>query len=321
LIVDQRRPVVIPDTLKDPRVSSVTIEKGYRALVGVPLISRTETIGVLFVNSTEPREFSKSQVALLKALSSQAAVAIARASQYEELKRTKGLVGARTALAWMGMTSSVWRHTLDKHALTIREQVQLLRKDLERVPHESGIQVGGRLSVVERLANQILEKPITPPLSTEEGVFSVPVNELIRERTRQLWQSEPHRSVALQLDLALDDQATIRASPEWLRRALDILVDNAVDAMADSLVRQITITTQRTDGYTKITVSDAGRGIVEDILPKLFIEPIKKPKGAKGLGMGLLMAQAIIQTYGGEIGVASTGPMGTTVFIRLPLEI
>jgi len=299
----------------------VELHPGTLSELDVPLQVGDRILGVLGLESDRLAAFDEIDERVLQSLADMAAIVIENAHQYEELKRTKGLVGARTALAWMGMTSSVWRHTLDKHALTIREQVQLLRKDLERVPHESGIQVGGRLSVVERLANQILEKPITPPLSTEEGVFSVPVNELIRERTRQLWQSEPHRSVALQLDLALDDQATIRASPEWLRRALDILVDNAVDAMADSLVRQITITTQRTDGYTKITVSDAGRGIVEDILPKLFIEPIKKPKGAKGLGMGLLMAQAIIQTYGGEIGVASTGPMGTTMFIRLPLEI
>jgi len=46
----------------------------------------------------------------------QAAVAIRNAQQYDELRRAKNLVRIRTALAWMGMASSTWRHTIDKHA-------------------------------------------------------------------------------------------------------------------------------------------------------------------------------------------------------------
>jgi signal transduction histidine kinase len=36
--------------------------------------------------------------------------------------------------------------------------------------------------------------------------------------------------------------------------------------------------------------------------------------------MGLLMAHTIIQTYKGEITLAATGPQGTTMLIRLPVE-
>jgi signal transduction histidine kinase len=36
--------------------------------------------------------------------------------------------------------------------------------------------------------------------------------------------------------------------------------------------------------------------------------------------MGLVMAQTIVQTYGGEVVVGSTGPNGTTMVIELPLE-
>jgi signal transduction histidine kinase len=46
---------------------------------------------------------------------------------------------------------------------------------------------------------------------------------------------------------------------------------------------------------------------------------VEKPEDAKGLGIGLLIAQAIVQTYGGDIQLESTGPTGTTMAIRLPL--
>ena len=47
---------------------------------------------------------------------------------------------------------------------------------------------------------------------------------------------------------------------------------------------------------------------------------IERPKDAEGLGMGLLMSQMIVQTYGGELQVAQTDPRGTTMIIRLPIE-
>jgi len=52
----------------------------------------------------------------------------------------------------------------------------------------------------------------------------------------------------------------------------------------------------------------------------LFIDQIEKPEGSKGLGMGLLMVQAIIQTYGGEIRVKRPTQQGTAMLIQLPLE-
>ena len=149
---------------------------------------------------------------------------------------------------------------------------------------------------------------------------SVSVNELIGERARQLWQNDPYKAVELRLDLQLSDGVAVYVSPEWLRRAFDILVDNAVDAVAGHGVREITIGTRAAGGGVEILVSDTGPGIAEEIRAEIGLELIEKPKDAKGLGMGLLMAQSIVQTYGGEIRVGFTGPTGTTMVIWLPLE-
>jgi signal transduction histidine kinase len=158
-------------------------------------------------------------------------------------------------------------------------------------------------------------------LSAEEGTISVTINELIRERTKQLWVEEPYKSAKLQTDLTLDDEATVRTSPEWLRRALDILIDNAINAIADTPFKQITVSAQKDDKQVEIRIMDTGKGIPERIIDDLFQKPIQKEKGVEGLGMGLLIAQAIVQTYGGDIGVEFTGSTGTTMLIRLPMEV
>ena len=309
-------------------IDDVTQDQGYtkydvetRSELAVPIMLGELVIGVINVEHPDYGAFDKEDQRDLESLATQAAIAIQNARQYEELKRTKGLVGARTALAWMGMASSAWRHAIDKHALTIREQAQLLSRDLSMVqPDERYSRVAERLSMIVRLANQMLEKPLIPPLSMEEGVESVVLNELIGERAGQLWQNDPYRTAKLQLDLQLPNTATVRASPEWLRRAFDILVDNSVDAVAGCEVQEIVIGTRSAVGGAEIFVSDAGPGIPEEIRAKIGLELIEKPEDARGLGMGLLIAQTIVQAYGGEIHVDSTGPTGTTIVIWLPLE-
>jgi GAF domain-containing protein len=86
-IVRKREPVFIPDTLLDDRISKVSIERGRRAMVGVPLLDNDGPVGVLWVNWKTPRQVSASEASLLTALASQATVAIKGARRYEELKR------------------------------------------------------------------------------------------------------------------------------------------------------------------------------------------------------------------------------------------
>ncbi len=284
--------------------------------LSVPLKIGERIIGVLSIEHPKPSAFSEEDVDNIELLAAQAAVAIENARQYGETE--KSLV-ARTALAWTGMASSTWRHTIEKHAITIRDQVLLLRRDLNKLPKSAS--TAERLNMIERLAIQILEKPITAPLGADEGIRSVPINELIRERTKQLWSNEPYKSVRPNLDLTLDDSLTIRTSPEWLRRALDILIDNAVEATAGLPERKIDITSRGLGARVEIGIRDNGRGIPEEMQPKLLVEPIKKPKGAKGLGIGLLFARMIVQAYGGDLRVGTTGPTGTTMIVSLPVEL
>jgi len=296
--------------------SRLVESEGIYTVLVAPLMIGNQLTGILNVYSKEkPRSFEAQEKELAMILTNHAAIAIHNAQRFG---KTESMLAARTALAWTGMLGSTWRHTIEKHALTIREQIQLLRYDVGQLPKTDSLDK--RLSMIERLANQILEKPLTPPLSAEEGVLSLPINDLLRERTKQLWAHEPYKSVSLNLDLRLENSATVRTSPEWLRRALDIVIDNAVEATAGISERKIVIGSQRHDNYVEISMIDNGRGIPTEILERVFREPIKKPLGTKGQGIGLLLAQTIVQTYRGTISCRETGPTGTTMVVSLPLE-
>lgn len=315
--LNSQEPIVISDLDAAGQTTALLMAEGVRAVVGVPLLNRGEALGVLYVCSRQVCHFSERQVDILVALAGQATVAIDRALQFEELKRTKGLVGARTALAWMGMVSSVWRHAIDGHALTIQEEAELLQSDLAR--HNLG-RIERRVEKIRQLAHRIFDKPITPPLSDEEGVSSVYLNNLIRERVKQLWENEPYALTQVQLDLTLDEATTVRASPEWLQHIFDVLIDNAIDSMKTMDQSLLTISTTALGDRVKIVFTDVGSGIPQRIQQYLLKLPIEKATGEKGMGMGLLMALTIAETYGGELRIGTSGPHGTSMIVEMPIE-
>ncbi|UCC63000.1 MAG: GAF domain-containing protein, partial [Anaerolineae bacterium] len=322
-IIQTRIPLYVEDASVIPPNGMPSLRQevmavGIKAAAYLPLLLEGETIGILYVDLTEPRQFSQYDTQILELFAYQAAIAIENARKYDELRRTKGLVGSRTALAWMGMVSNTWRHAIEGHAVNILDSLHLLRRNLPTGADDETVEK--RLCTIERLARKIQEKPITPPISSMEGVESVCVNTLVRERVQQLWQYPPHNAVACQWNLARDEEVTVRASSEWLRRALDILLDNAVEAMEGSQVKELTVLTRRADGRVQVTVADTGPGIPPEVGEQLFDRPVKNPEGRKGLVLGLSMALMIGLNYGGDIYVGHTGPGGTSIVLELPTE-
>jgi CheY-like chemotaxis protein len=167
------------------------------------------------------------------------------------------------------------------------------------------------------MAKKIRARRTAAPLSTVE---SVPINDLIHEHLKQLWNREPYKLIEYEFCPALEESYTVRASWEWLRQVLDIIIDNAVEAMDKAKLRKLSIATHAVDNNLEVVIRDTGRGIPRDILPTLLEEPIQHPPGSKGSGMGLLMARMVIQTYGGDIRIDSTGLEGTTMIVWLPIE-
>lgn len=307
----QKQTQLVQDVRTDPdyiQISAATLSQ-----MAVPLIDNSRVICVLSIESSELYAFDEDHVVTLSAFAELAMIAIKNARQFEELRRTKGLVGSRTALAWMGMAASTWRHSITGSAINIRNEVALLRKSHGISPDR----LEKSLSRIEESVGRILDKPITAPLSSEEGIRSVAINALIKKRTETLWRHEPYSNLRLSLQLDASSSASVLANPEWIQRVLDILLENAAQALSTRSKKSIRIVTREIGNAIEISVSDTGRGIPPDVLRQLFVVPIG---GGNAPGIGLLLAQVIVQTYGGEIRLASSSPEGTTVSILIPKE-
>ncbi|MBK1647223.1 PAS domain S-box protein [Rhabdochromatium marinum] len=123
----------------------------------------------------------------------------------------------------------------------------------------------------------------------------------------------------IQLDVNCDPQLQrLRLQPERFEQVVTNLVGNAVDAVAGSPERRISLRLSRQDGQVALEISDTGPGVPKEIQQRVF-EPFftTKPTG-QGTGLGLSTSWSIITDHGGTLDFASLEGQGTRVTARLP---
>lgn len=314
----------VPDVSKHP--DYIEYVATTRSELVVPICVDDQVIGVINLEHPQLDAFDEELERALRQLATQAAIAIQNAQLYqdkldkiEELNRTQRRLTASTSVASIGMVASNVRHTIAAYTQTLSAQLELLERVAgARLEHDS-------LAYLQRLRTTIGDmqeqnKRIAVPLSHEHNIESVAICVLLRERLQQLLDNQRDDGATFIFESELDDGATVRASPEWLRRMFDILVDNAVNAMRGKRRRILRVAVQAQNDRAQIRISDTGRGVPTDRVPLLFKDTFRKEPGEKGMGIGLLLADMIVWTYGGDIALEQTGRQGSTFRLSLPLE-
>jgi nitrogen fixation/metabolism regulation signal transduction histidine kinase len=108
----------------------------------------------------------------------------------------------------------------------------------------------------------------------------------------------------------------VSADPEALRRALSNLIDNAAEAMQDSLHRELTISTRLLpSGMLELAVADTGPGLTDELRERLFLPYFSTKQ--RGTGLGLSIASKIVQEHLGTIRAEKNVPAGAKFIIEL----
>lgn len=112
------------------------------------------------------------------------------------------------------------------------------------------------------------------------------------------------------------DLPVIQADSTLLKRALENLVLNAMDAMPAGGVLMLRTTQQ--NGGIQLEVSDTGTGLTPEECGRLFT-PYYTTK-QHGTGLGLAIVQSVVSDHGGRIAVESEAGVGTSFHIFLPMK-
>lgn len=191
--------------------------------------------------------------------------------------------------------------------LSMQAQLVLRRADMERVrePARRVVECARRLDHLIRGFNTFARdqkldlKEIALP-----GFLETIVNE---------WRPAM-RKTGITLGLDVHAAARLRADEEQLRRVLDNLIKNAVEAIhrGPGSVRISGLSPK--DETTILKVEDSGPGIAPGLDAFQLFETTK----ANGTGLGLAIARQIVVAHGGTIVYDPAKPHGTIFTIRLP---
>ncbi|HEY4380602.1 MAG TPA: ATP-binding protein [Acidobacteriaceae bacterium] len=109
----------------------------------------------------------------------------------------------------------------------------------------------------------------------------------------------------------------VLVDPEAMKRALGNLIDNAAEAMQQTLLRELRVTTNLLpSGMVELAISDTGSGLTDEMRERLFLPYFSTKQ--RGTGLGLAIASKIIQEHQGTIRAEKNDPAGAKFIVELP---
>jgi signal transduction histidine kinase len=194
--------------------------------------------------------------------------------------------------------------TLRKPRLTLAQAKQVIKSNIEEMVKLKGLS-DGLLS----LSSQEASRPIVSQPVSLQDVAGEAMNHIL--------------SVAQAKHITIRDKVpAIKVSGDMtgLVQTVTILLDNAVKYSAEK--GTVYLGGHHKDGYGYLSVRDEGAGILLTDLPHIFerfyrADPARST--TNGHGIGLSIAQKIIEQHQGHITVTSAPGQGSTFTLQLPL--
>ena len=336
-IVRDQKPLVIEDLWTAEDIPKSRRERAkheeVHAFLGVPMISREKTIGVLSIYKKEPHRFREEEVRLLSTIANQTAVAIERARLHERVREhaeeLEQLVDERTnqlraihaellqsaKLAALGQLAAGVAHELNNPLGAISGYLELLKEEVELGPQE--------MEYMERIRKRIQQASKIVAELASLGIPSTPqwqmlnVNDVLEEMFTLLGRRLSLHQIELQKDLG-PNLPLMHADPDRLEQVFINLIINARQAMEEGGTLRVTSRESRNGEWVEIVFADTGEGVSKEHLDSIF-DPFFTTRGpGKGMGLGLSVSLRHIRDHRGTIDVWSEKGRGTVFRVALP---
>jgi signal transduction histidine kinase len=211
-------------------------------------------------------------------------------------------------------------HELRASLHVMRGWIQMLRQG----PSESGVLARG-LTILER--NVLLQAKLIEDLldlsritsgKLELESRSLDLKELVGYAVDATRPSAVAKSLVLSSEL--EQVGTVWADEQRLQQVVYNVLGNAVKFTPPG--GSIEVKLRKLGSHAELSVKDSGPGIEQELLPHVFdrFRQGASPGRRSGLGLGLAIAQYLVERHHGTITAASEGPgKGATFRILLPL--
>jgi two-component system, NtrC family, nitrogen regulation sensor histidine kinase NtrY len=231
---------------------------------------------------------------------------------------TSDLLRAQKAAAWNEVARRI-AHEIKNPLTPIALSAERIARQLERVSlppdvarivKECTDTIANEVESVKNLVNEFSQFARFPAAQPVPCDLNEVVESALAVFTGRL------DGVELRADLAMG-LSSVNIDKEQFKRVIVNLVDNAAEAMQDSLVKRLWIATRPGAPDTvELMISDTGCGVTPEDKEKLFL-PYFSTKG-RGTGLGLAIANHILSEHNAHIRVDDNQPAGARFTIEIP---
>lgn len=216
-------------------------------------------------------------------------------------------------LARVGQLAASLAHEIKNPLAGISGALQIIGAGLD-IAHPHKEVIVEALNQIDRLDAAVKDLLIyarpRPPVKSPQ-----PIAALV-QRSLTLLREEPSmQAVRIRIE-PLTRDAIAAVDDAQIQQVLANLLLNAAHACERDA--EITCKYGEENGWVRIDVIDAGRGMSAEVVARAF-EPFFTTK-SKGTGLGLAICRRIVEAHGGTIDLESRPGAGTRVAIRLPKE-
>lgn len=323
-IYSNSRPMVVQDAAAEPRVYR-PIDKALgfetQSILGVPLIVRGRTIGVLeALNKKGDAHYTEDDLEVLETLASQAAVAIDNAQLLANIQDTNAELQRLDSMKsdFIAIASHELRTPLGLilgHATFLKEFVPPKHQEQMDVIIRSAMRLKTIIEDMATIAHQEQGES-----RVRRSPFSM--SKLVEQVAGRFTAMAEEKMIEIGFDVPEGEALTVEGDQEKLEIALSNLVKNAI--IFTDAGGQVGIKAEGDQGMVKVFVVDTGIGIPPEAVDKVFdrffqVESHLTRKHG-GMGLGLSIAKAMVEMHNGQIWCESKEGTGSLFCMMLPTD-
>jgi len=204
-------------------------------------------------------------------------------------------------LAGIAMRASAALRLLSAETLDV-EKIRGALAQIEASSHRAGDIINSVRAMFKRKATEKAPTDINQIILTVLSIVRVELQK---------------HSVEIQTQLS-EQLPAIQGDKVQLQQVVLNLVMNGIEAMQSARRRVLKVQTDQAElGMVNVSIADTGTGIDPSQLEQIF-KPLFTTKGT-GMGMGLSICHAIIESHGGRIWVSQAGNGGSIFQFELPI--
>lgn len=277
--------------------------------LGIPMHHNEELRGLILLGqSRAPRKIDWEDRGLLSIVAQQAASYIAEEDAQTHLAEAKGLADFNERFAFVA-------HDLKNvvNQLSIMQQNAKQHADNPAFQQDMIMTVGNSVTRMKSLLSD-LNAHRSPDAPTQKAAISpFALNATIEAMLRD-WRT---KGPVIECDYCNGEISVMGRQGEFTS-SLSHLVQNAVDASAGQKAVQIIVSTK--SRAAQIEIIDQGPGMDKEFIDEKLFKPFVTTK-KDGFGIGVYQIRKQIRDMGGELVVISSPSKGTTMQVRLPLNL